>query len=186
MAPWPLKAWVAVGLVTRLLMVAVLAFSVRLKYANNHVVGGGYRYSNGGALELQSYTYAAATAGAAALAALLLQLPLAAYHLCKLVGLGKKEPRAGFLDAGMYADLAATVALASGVDAGFGATNDARRMADGVLVGGGGEKWDLDAYYDRGAVAVVVLLVGMVLSMCASVVSARVRVRAAEGTHLPI
>ncbi|CAO2039305.1 unnamed protein product [Urochloa humidicola] len=177
----PQKVWVAVGLVVRLLMVAALAFSVRLKLANNHVFGDGYRYSNGGALELQSYTYAAATAGAAALAAMLLQLPLAVYHLFK-------QPRACFLDASAYADLAATVALASGVGAGFGATNDARRMADGVLVGwdgAGREKWDLDAYYDRGAVAVVLLLVGMVLSLCASVVSARVRVMVAEG-HLPI
>ncbi|CAL4968708.1 unnamed protein product [Urochloa decumbens] len=182
MAPWPQKAWVAVGLVTRLLMVAALAFSVQLRLANNYVGDGYHRYrygNNGGSPELQSYTYAAATAGAAALAAVLLQLPLAVYVLCG------GEPRAGFLDASVYADVAASVALASGVGAGFGATNDARRMAEGVLAG---DKGDLEAYYDRGAVAVVVLLVGMVLSMCACVASARVRVRAAEATgpHLPI
>ncbi|CAL5021354.1 unnamed protein product [Urochloa decumbens] len=180
MAPWPQKAWVAVGLVARLLMVAALASSVRLRLGNSHDGDGyRYRYGNGGSPELQSYTYAAATAAAAALATVLLQLPLAVYVLCG------GEPRAGFLDASVYADLAASVALASGVGAGFGATNDARRMADGVLAG---DKGDLEAYYDRGAVAVVVLLVGMVLSLCASVASARVRVRAAEATgpHLPI
>jgi hypothetical protein len=172
------KPWVAVavGLSARLLMAGALVCSVLLKYANHVGFGGGY--------ELQSYTYAVVTAGAAAVGAVP-QFFLAVHHLFCLARRGR-EPCAAALDASMYADVAATVALASGVGAGFGATNDVRRMADGLVRwegGGGGTKAELEAYYDRGTVAVVLLLVGMLLSVCASVVSARLRVRASEG-HL--
>ena len=169
------KAWVAAGLVARLLMAGFLAAFVFLKYAN-HVGGDG---GGGSPYELQSYAYAVVAAGAAALAAVLLQAPVAAYLLCR--GGRGGPPSAAALDASVFADMAATVALASGVGAGFGATSDARQMADDLVRwerGGGAAKGDLDAYYARGAVALVFLLAGMILSACASVVSARVRARA--------
>ena len=172
------KAWVAVGLAARLLMAGFLAAFASLKYAN-HVGGGG-----GSAYELQSYAYAVVAAGAAALAAVLLQAPVAAYLLCR--GGRGGPPSAAALDASVFADMAATVALASGVGAGFGATSDARHMVDNLVrwERGGGARGDLDAYYARGAVALVFLLAGMILSACASVVSARVRARAAGEGHI--
>jgi hypothetical protein len=150
---------------------AFLAAFARLKYAN-HVGGDG---AGGIPYELQSYAYAVLAAGAAALGAVLLQAPVAAYLLCRGGG-----PSAAALDASMYADMAATAALASGVGAGFGATSDARQMVENLVrwERGGGARGDLDAYYDRGGVALVFLLAGMILSMCASVVSARIRARA--------
>jgi hypothetical protein len=174
------KAWVAAGLVARLLMAGFLAAFVFLKYAN-HVGGDG---GGGSPYELQSYAYAVVAAGAAALAAVLLQAPVAAYLLCR--GGRGGPPSAAALDARVCADMAATVALASGVGAGFGATSDARHMVDNLVrwERGGSARGDLDAYYARGAVALVFLLAGMILSACASVVSARVRARAAGEDHI--
>ena len=174
------KAWVAVGLAARLLMAGFLAAFVSLKYAN-HVGGDG---GGGSPYELQSYAYAVLAAGAAAAGAVLLQAPIAAYLLCR--GGRGGPPSAAALDASMYADMAATAALASGVGAGFGATSDARHMVDNLVrwERGGGARGDLDAYYARGAVALVFLLAGMILSACASVVSARVRARAAGEGHI--
>lgn len=172
------KAWVAVGHAARLLMAGFLAAFAWLKHAN-HVGGDG---AGGSPYDLQSYAYAVL----AAARAVLLQTPVAAYLLCR-AGRGGRPSSAAALDASMYADMAATAALASGVGAGFGATGDARRMVDNLIRwerGGDYMKRYLDAYYARGAAALVCLLAGMILSMCASVVSARVRARAGGEGHI--
>jgi uncharacterized BrkB/YihY/UPF0761 family membrane protein len=72
-----------------------------------------------------------------------------------------------------------TVLLASGVGAGFGATIDALRYVHHVTWWDGDTtKQDLIRYYNKAFLPVVFLLVGMVLSMAATVVSARLRARA--------
>jgi hypothetical protein len=74
-----------------------------------------------------------------------------------------------------------TAVLASGVGAGFGAAGDVVEYIKHA-----GSRWQEDAtqdlirYYRKGNIAVVFLLVGMVLSVCATVVSVRIRVRAAS------
>jgi hypothetical protein len=71
-----------------------------------------------------------------------------------------------------------TVLLASGVGAGFGATDDVLRYVH--LARGWDDnsaKDDLIGYYNKATVPVVFLLVGMVLSMAATVVSARLWAR---------
>jgi len=73
-----------------------------------------------------------------------------------------------------------TVLLASGVSAGFGATNDFLRYIRSRYM-----RWeensvkdDLEDYYNKAFVPLVFILLGMVLSMAATVVSARLRERA--------
>ncbi|PUZ76182.1 hypothetical protein GQ55_1G269600 [Panicum hallii var. hallii] len=176
-------AWVAGGLGARLLMIAVLAATTRRQYDDDLYKLRSYSYAvaaavigmAGGALQVPVAVYSLCRSKRMAPSALVPDAPVAAYLLCRGGG-----PSAAALDASMYADMAATAALASGVGAGFGATSDARQMVDNLVrwERGGGARGDLDAYYDRGAVALVFLLAGMILSMCASVVSARVRARA--------
>ena len=73
-----------------------------------------------------------------------------------------------------------TVVLASGVGAGFGATDDVLEYVKH------GSRWEEDAtqdivkYYQKGIIAIVFLLIGMLLSVCATVVSTRLWVRAAS------
>ncbi|XP_008645844.2 uncharacterized protein [Zea mays] len=84
----------------------------------------------------------------------------------------------------MYADIVVTVVLASGVGAGFGATDDVLEYVEH------GSRWaeeatqDLVKYYHKGLIAIVFLLIGMVLSVCATVVSTRLRVRAASNDDI--
>jgi hypothetical protein len=75
-----------------------------------------------------------------------------------------------------------TVVLASGVGAGFGATDDVVEYVKkhGSRWGDGDVTQDLVKYYQKGVIAIVFLLIGMVLSVCATVVSTRLRVRAAS------
>lgn len=68
-----------------------------------------------------------------------------------------------------------TVLLASGVGAGFGATDDVLRYVHYVRWDQDNTEQDLVDYYHKATVPVVFLLVGMVLSMAATVVSARLR-----------
>jgi hypothetical protein len=70
-----------------------------------------------------------------------------------------------------------TVLLASGVGAGFGATDDVLRYVHHVRWDDNRTKDDLIGYYNKATVPVVFLLVGMVLSMAATVVSARLWAR---------
>jgi hypothetical protein len=75
---------------------------------------------------------------------------------------------------------AISVLLASGVGAGFGATNDVKRLIQAF------NSWGLLPlvehyllrYYKRASIAVAFLLIGMLLSLCVTVVSARLRARA--------
>ena len=73
-----------------------------------------------------------------------------------------------------------TVLLASGVGARFGATNDALRYVNYVRWEDNSRKDDLIDYYNKAIVPVVFLLLGTVLSMAATVVSARLRARATD------
>ena len=70
-----------------------------------------------------------------------------------------------------------TVLLASGVGAGFGATDDVLRYVHRMRWDDTRTKDDLIGYYNKATVPVVFLLVGMVLSMAATVVSARLWAR---------
>ena len=70
-----------------------------------------------------------------------------------------------------------TVMLASGIGAGFGATDDVLRYVHHVRWDDTRTKDDLIDYYNKATVPVVFLLVGMVLSMAATVVSARLWAR---------
>ncbi|XBJ07315.1 hypothetical protein VPH35_012862 [Triticum aestivum] len=164
--------WIAACLLARLLMVTVLLMSVRFVLANyihwDHTQG---------VYKLQSYT--------------VLQIPVAMYLLCKSK---RAIPSAIILDISMHADIfmptiprqgyqlmmlaaqAISVVLASGVGAGFGATNDVLRyVRAGEWDGRQEDKRALVNYLNRAIVPVVFLLVGMVLSICATVVSARLR-----------
>ncbi|KAI5016914.1 hypothetical protein ZWY2020_037292 [Hordeum vulgare] len=162
--------WIAAGLIARLLTMAVLLMSVRFVLAN--YVHWDYAQDN---YKLQSYTYVVASA-VVGTAGSLLQIPVAMYLLCKSK---RAIPSAMILDISMHADIVISVVLASGVGAGFGATNDVLRYVRTT-------KWEgkqqaeqaLVNYLNRAIIAVVFLLVGMVLSMCATVVSARLRARA--------
>jgi len=83
-----------------------------------------------------------------------------------------------------YCTQVVTVVLASGVGAGFGATDDVLEYVKH------GSRWredatqDLVKYYQKGVIAIVFLLIGMVLSVCATVVSTRLRVRAASNDDI--
>ena len=69
-----------------------------------------------------------------------------------------------------------TVLLASGVGAGFGATNNvALRYVNYVRWEENSRKDDLIDYYNKAIVPMVFLLLGTVLSMVATVISARLQ-----------
>ena len=70
--------------------------------------------------------------------------------------------------------------MVSGVGAGFGATVDALRYVHPVTWWDDATRQDLIRYYGKAYVPVIFLLVGMVLSVAATVVSARLRARAAN------
>ncbi|CAL5057602.1 unnamed protein product [Urochloa decumbens] len=165
-------AWVGGVLVSRLLMVAVLVAAVLLtvnndtkrKYADDF-----YK------LESYSYTVAAAAIGMAGCA---LQVPVAVYLLCKSK---RTTPSTLVLDVSMHLDVVVTVMLATGVGAGFGATVDALRYVRHSKLPDDETKQDFIRYYNKAFYPAVLLLAGMVLSMAATVVSARLRARAANG-----
>ncbi|KAI5016917.1 hypothetical protein ZWY2020_037295 [Hordeum vulgare] len=164
--------WIAAGLLARLLTMAVLLMSVRFVLAN--YVHWDYAQDN---YKLQSYTYVVASA-VVGTAGSLLQIPVAMYLLCKSK---RAIPSAIILDISMHADILISVVLASGVGAGFGATNDVLRYVragDWEREGKQQEQQALINYLNRAFIPVVFLLVGMVLSICATVVSARLRARA--------
>uniref|UniRef100_A0A804PJX9 CASP-like protein n=1 Tax=Zea mays TaxID=4577 RepID=A0A804PJX9_MAIZE len=149
-------AWIAGGLVARLLLIAVLALTVQSRFSNRTYYDfKAAGYNN----DLQSYTYGQADDDAQA-------------------------PSSLILDVSMYADIVVTVVLASGVGAGFGATDDVLEYVEH------GSRWaeeatqDLVKYYHKGLIAIVFLLIGMVLSVCATVVSTRLRVRAASNDDI--
>jgi hypothetical protein len=74
---------------------------------------------------------------------------------------------------------AISVVLASGVGAGFGATDDVMRLIrNGPWSYLPQVQQDLLSYYKTAIIAVVFLFIGMLLSLCATVVSARLRARA--------
>ncbi|XP_020164173.1 CASP-like protein 4D1 [Aegilops tauschii subsp. strangulata] len=110
--------FIAAGLLARLLMVAVLLMSVRFVLANYI-----HRDHTQGIYKLQSYTYVVASA-VVGTAGSVLQIPVAMYLLCKSK---RAITSAIILDISMRADIAISVVLASGVGAGFGATNDVLR-----------------------------------------------------------
>jgi hypothetical protein len=74
-----------------------------------------------------------------------------------------------------------TAVLASGVGAGFGATGDLLYYIEHAC-----SPWnddatqDLTRYFRKANIAIGFLLIGMVLSLCATVVSVRLRVRASD------
>jgi hypothetical protein len=71
-----------------------------------------------------------------------------------------------------------SLVLTSGVSAGFGATNDVLRYVNGIVWTPPSAQGILKGYLGRAVVALVLLLVGMLLSMCATVVSVRLRSKA--------
>ncbi|KAG2651695.1 uncharacterized protein LOC120654117 [Panicum virgatum] len=168
------RAWVAAGLAARLLMLAVLAMAVQSRYSNKvryDFKGAGYDN------ELQSYTYAV-VAAAVGMAGSLLQIPVAVYLLCKSK---RMTPSTLILDASTYADIVVTAVLASGVGAGFAATGELLYYMEHAC-----SPWkddatkDLKSYFRKANIATGFLLIGMVLSLCAAVVSVRLRVRASD------
>ncbi|KAM0892824.1 hypothetical protein ACQ4PT_025509 [Festuca glaucescens] len=173
--------WISSGLLARLLMIAVLLMSVRFILDNRVVFRNddygeyGYYRSDPGVYKLQSHKYVVASAIVGA-AGNLLQIPVAMYLLCKS---RKTTPSAMIHDISMHADKAISVVLASGVGAGFGATDDMMRLIrDGPWGYLPQVQQDLLSYYKKAIIAVVFLFIGMLLSLCATVVSARLRARA--------
>ncbi|XP_045087106.1 CASP-like protein 4D1 [Aegilops tauschii subsp. strangulata] len=167
--------WIAAGLLARLLMVAVLLMSVRFVLSNyihwDHTQG---------IYKLQSYTYVVASAVVGA-AGSVLQIPVAMYLLCKSK---RAIPSAMILDISMHADIVSCCSAGSAA-AGFGATNDVLRyVRASKWEGRQQEEQALINYYNRAIVPVVFLLVGMVLSICATVVSARLRARAINDSEV--
>ena len=73
-----------------------------------------------------------------------------------------------------------TVLLASGVGAGFGATNDILRFVRSryTIWENNSIKDDLEDYYNKAFVPLVFILLRMVLSIAATIVSARLWARA--------
>ncbi|KAG0533490.1 hypothetical protein BDA96_04G197300 [Sorghum bicolor] len=167
------SAWIAAGVVARLLMIGVLAMAVQSRFANRT------RYdfkAVGYNTDLQSYTYAV-VASVVGMAGSVLQIPVAVYLLCR----GKRMTSSSLI-LDMLLLQVVTVVLASGVGAGFGATDDVVEYVKkhGSRWGDGDVTQDLVKYYQKGVIAIVFLLIGMVLSVCATVVSTRLRVRAAS------
>ncbi|TVU29613.1 hypothetical protein EJB05_21188, partial [Eragrostis curvula] len=175
------KTWVAACLGVRLLMLAFLAMALQLTYNNLHN-GTRLDYSSWhNCNKLKSYTYAMVAAGVG-MAGALLQVPIAVYLLCKSK---RMAPSVLVLDISMYTDIVVTTVLASGVGAGFGATNDALQIIKYGIDWTGDRnqndpKGDLTSFFNKGNVAISFLLVGMVLSVFAAVVSARLRARASD------
>ncbi|WVZ74959.1 hypothetical protein U9M48_023072 [Paspalum notatum var. saurae] len=164
-------AWMAAGLGARLLMIAFLAMTVQLALANHTRL----TYSDDWC-KLPSYTYMVAAAVIGMACSVLLQLPVAVYLLFKSK---RTTPSALLLDISLSADMVATVLLASGVGAGFGATDAALRYTRYMTWDDDGEtRKDLIDYYDKAELPAVFLLIGMVLSMAATVASTRLRARA--------
>ncbi|KAG2651697.1 hypothetical protein PVAP13_1NG305600 [Panicum virgatum] len=163
--------WVGAGLGARLLMVVVLAATVQLTFANQTR----RRYADD-FYKLQSYSYtiAAAVIGMAGAAP---QVPVAVYLLCRSK---QMAPSTLVLDVSMYTDVVVTVLLASGVSAGFGATVDALRYVHHVTWWDDATRQDLIRYDGKAYAPVVFLPVGTVLSVAATVVSARLWTRAAN------
>nr|CAB3450108.1 unnamed protein product [Digitaria exilis] len=128
-------AWIAGGLIARLLMIAFLAMTVQLT-VNNQTK---FKYEDD-FYKLESYSYTVAVASIG-MAGSLLQIPVSVYLLCKSK---RMTPSALVLDISMYADV------------------------------------DFIHYYNKAFYPVVFLLAGMVLSMAATVASARLRARAAN------
>jgi hypothetical protein len=91
-------AWIAAGVVARLLMIGVLAMAVQSRFANRT------RYdfkAVGYNTDLQSYTYAV-VASVVGMAGSVLQIPVAVYLLCR----GKRMTSSSLiLDVSMYADI---------------------------------------------------------------------------------
>ncbi|WVZ50735.1 hypothetical protein U9M48_001962 [Paspalum notatum var. saurae] len=115
------------------------------------------------------------------MAGCVLQLPVAVYLLFKSK---RTTPRALMLDISLCADVVVTVLLASGVGAGFGATDTVLHYIDYTDWTGKEEfKKDLTDYYNKAILPDVFLLIGMVVSMAATVISARIRARATNDDH---
>ncbi|XP_066320466.1 CASP-like protein 4D1 [Miscanthus floridulus] len=170
-------AWIAAGLLARLLMIAVLAMTVQSRFANRvHYDFKAAGYNN----DLQSYTYVV-VAAVVGMAGSVLQIPVAVYLLCRSK---RMTPRSLILDVSMYADIVVTVVMASGVGAGFGATDDVLEYVKHGSRWGDDATQDLVKYYQKGVIAIVFLLIGMLLSVCATVVSTRLRVRAASNDDI--
>nr|XP_051211557.1 CASP-like protein 4D1 [Lolium perenne] len=168
MSRW--TAWVAAGLLARLLMIAVLLMSVRFVLANHTEV----ELINIDYYKLQSYSYVVASA-IIGLAGSVLQIPVALYLLCKSK---RMTTSAMILDISMGADMVISLVLTSGVSAGFGATNDVLHYVNGATWKDPAVQKILKDYYGRAIVALILLLVGMLLSICATAVSARLRSKA--------
>ncbi|CAL4887199.1 unnamed protein product [Urochloa decumbens] len=165
-------AWVGGGLVSRLLMVAVLVAAVLLTVNNDTK----RKYADD-IYKLESYSYTVAAA-AIGMAGCVLQVPVAVYLLCKSK---RTTPSPLVLDVSMHLDVVVTVVLATGVGAGFGATVDALRYVRHSTWPNDETKQDFIRYYNKAFYPAIFLLAGMVLSMAATVVSARLRARAANG-----
>ncbi|WVZ50736.1 hypothetical protein U9M48_001963 [Paspalum notatum var. saurae] len=163
-------AWMAAGLGARLLMIAFLAMTVQLALANHTRLTHSDDW-----WKLPSYTYMVAAAVIGMACSVLLQLPVAVYLLFKSK---RTTPSALLLDISLSADMVATVLLASGVGAGFGATDAALRHTRHARWDDGETRKDLIDYYDKAELPAVFLLIGMVLSMAATVASTRLRARA--------
>nr|CAB3450109.1 unnamed protein product [Digitaria exilis] len=171
-------AWIGAGVGVRLLMIAVLIITVKVTIANEN------KYSWDGVADgffkLRSYSYMIA-ASVMGVAGNLLQIPVAFYLLLKSK---RMTPSALILDISMYADVVITGVLATSVGAGFGATVDLLWYVDHVVFTDGDTTRKKYAdYYSKAYVPLAFLVVGMVLSMAATVVSARLRARAAN--HVP-
>ncbi|XP_066324235.1 CASP-like protein 4D1 [Miscanthus floridulus] len=171
------KAWIAAGLGARLLMVAFLAMTV-LTTANHTRFSYEDNFN-----KLQSYTYMVAAA-VIGMAAGVLQLPVAFYLLCKSKRVATSSSsnapcpirltyKSYFFTFTINLPTVVTVLLASGVGAGFGATDDVLRHVHRVRWDDTRTKDDLIGYYNLATVPVVFLLIRMVLSMAVTVVSAR-------------
>ncbi|KAF8693504.1 hypothetical protein HU200_038901 [Digitaria exilis] len=194
-------AWIGAGVGVRLLMIAVLIITVKVTIANEN------KYSWDGVADgffkLRSYSYVPVyllhttlkaliltvmlrsaymiAASVMGVAGNLLQIPVAFYLLLKSK---RMTPSALILDISMYADVVITGVLATSVGAGFGATVDLLWYVDHVVFTDGDTTRKKYAdYYSKAYVPLAFLVVGMVLSMAATVVSARLRARAAN--HVP-
>ncbi|WVZ74958.1 hypothetical protein U9M48_023071 [Paspalum notatum var. saurae] len=168
-------AWIAAGIGARLLMIAALAMTVQRMLA----IHPHFRYLDD-YYKLSSYTYVVAVA-VIGMAGCALQFPVAVYLLFKSK---RTTPSALMLDISLCADVVVTVLLASGVGAGFGATDTVLHYIDYTDWTGKEEfKKDLTDYYNKAILPDVFLLIGMVVSMAATVISARIRARATNDDH---
>ncbi|KAF8653092.1 hypothetical protein HU200_062533 [Digitaria exilis] len=157
-------AWIAAGVGVRLLMIAVLIITVKVTIANEN------KYSWDGVADgffkLRSYSYVPVPTPppqSRTLSNLYAYISSVFVHRCPAVITG---------------------VLATSVGAGFGATVDLLWYVDHVVFTDGDTTRKKYAdYYSKAYVPLAFLVVGMVLSMAATVVSARLRARAAN--HVP-